>query len=80
MAFEGELVKLNNGRWARFQRCQVSGGDGYQSSMLVAVELDGRYQQMLDEAHGELLGSKRAPSRLSLDADGSLQVTEAAAY
>lgn len=83
MAYEGELVKLNNGRWARFQRCQVSGGDGYQASMLVAVELDARYQQMLDEAQGELLDGRRSPVRMSLDADGkgelALHLTEAAA-
>ena len=23
MAYDGELVKMANGRWARFQRCQV---------------------------------------------------------
>ena len=23
MAYEGELVKMENGRWARFQRCSI---------------------------------------------------------
>lgn len=84
MAFEGELVKLNNGRWARFQRCQVAEGAGITTSLLVAVELDERYQRMLEEAHGELLESKRQPVRMSLDADGkgeyALQISEAIAY
>lgn len=83
MAFEGELVKLSNGRWARFQRCQVAAAEGYQTSLLVAVELSDRYQQMLDEAHGELLEARRAPLRMSLDpnANGelSLHLSEAAA-
>ena len=80
MAFEGELVKLSNGRWARFQRCRVTDAGAYQPTVLVAVELDAKYQQMLDEVHGELLESKRAPVRMSLDPNESgelsLQVSE----
>ena len=83
MAFEGELVKLSNGRWARFQRCQLTDGGGYQPSMLMAVELEEKYQRMLDSAHGQLLESHRAPVRMSLDRDGSgqlaLQIDSAAA-
>ena len=71
MAFEGELVKLSNGKWARFQRCRVTDGGGYQPTVLVAVELEMKYQQMLDEVQGELLESKRAPVRMSLDPDAS---------
>jgi hypothetical protein len=43
----GELVKLGDGRWARFQQCEVSGTG---LSILVAVELDERTQRLLDAA------------------------------
>jgi len=43
----GELVKLGDGRWARFQQCEVSGTG---LSILVAVELDARTQRLLDAA------------------------------
>jgi hypothetical protein len=46
MAFEGELVKMANGRWARFQSCRLSSAPG---SILVAVELDERLQRLLEE-------------------------------
>jgi len=49
----GELVKLGDGRWARYQQCAVSGTG---LSMLVAVELDERTQRLLDAAE---LGSAR---------------------
>ena len=57
MAYDGELVKMANGRWARFQRCQVyrSGGEAAsETMMLIAVELDERYQKLLEEAAGSL--------------------------
>ncbi len=47
MADIGELVKLGDGRWARFQQCEVSGTG---LSILVAVELDDRTQRLLDAA------------------------------
>ena len=40
MAYEGELVKLGNGRWARFSQVKVD-GTVQESSILVAVELEG---------------------------------------
>jgi len=43
----GELVKLGDGRWARYQQCAVSGTG---LSILVAVELDERTQRLLDAA------------------------------
>jgi len=44
----GELVKLGDGRWARYQQCAVSDTGGL--SILVAVELDERTQRLLDAA------------------------------
>jgi len=43
----GELVKLGDGRWARYQQLAVSGTG---LSILVAVELDARTQRLLDAA------------------------------
>ncbi|EPX64663.1 hypothetical protein D187_000085 [Cystobacter fuscus DSM 2262] len=57
MAYDGELVKMANGRWARFQRCQVyrpGVDDAGETMMLIAVELDERYQRLLDEAADSL--------------------------
>jgi len=57
MAYDGELVKMANGRWARFQRCQVyrpGVDDAGETMMLIAVELDERYQRLLDEASDSL--------------------------
>ena len=51
MADVGELVKLGDGRWARYQHCPVvveSGTGGL--ALLVAVELDERTQRLLDAA------------------------------
>ena len=47
MADIGELVKLGDGRWARYQQLEVSGTG---LSILVAVELDERTQRLLDAA------------------------------
>lgn len=47
MADIGELVKLGDGRWARYQQLEVSGTG---LSILVAVELDARTQRLLDAA------------------------------
>ncbi len=43
----GELVKLGDGRWARYQQLEVAGTG---LSILVAVELDDRTQRLLDAA------------------------------
>lgn len=51
MANDGDLVKMENGRWARFQQMPVSAADGtdFQAlSILVAVELDETWQARLD--------------------------------
>jgi|GEM_PF-4801348 len=53
MAYEGELVKLENGRWARFQRCLVQGATAEaaeHTSILVAVELGDEQQSLLKAA------------------------------
>src|SRR5256885_1245470 len=57
MAYEGELVKMENGRWARFRRCSIVNAghqDGDELAILVAVELDERYQDVLDAAEKSL--------------------------
>ncbi|HTS82980.1 MAG TPA: hypothetical protein VMH40_20450 [Myxococcaceae bacterium] len=54
----GELVKLGDGRWARYQQCEVSSTGGL--SILVAVELDERSQRLLDAAE---LGSTGEPEQ-----------------
>ncbi|HEX8701501.1 MAG TPA: hypothetical protein VF815_21920 [Myxococcaceae bacterium] len=57
MAYDGELVKMENGRWARFQRCRVyrpGVEDAGETMLLIAVELEDRYQRMLDEVADSL--------------------------
>ena len=51
MADVGELVKLGDGRWARYQQVPVV-ADGRPSglALLVAVELEERTQRLLDAA------------------------------
>jgi hypothetical protein len=56
MAYEGELVKMENGRWAKFTRCWLYSSDGSGTSLppvLIAVELDEEAQQALEAQHGE---------------------------
>jgi hypothetical protein len=82
MAYDGELVKMENGRWARFSRCQVRNA-GHQDSdemeILVAVELEDRYQELLSSAESsiEAYRHKGIPvtMRLEPDADGKLSLT-----
>lgn len=57
MAYDGELVKMKNGRWARFQRCTLyrpGVKDAGETMLLIAVELEERYQRLLEEAAGSL--------------------------
>jgi hypothetical protein len=73
MAYDGELVKMANGRWARFQRCQVyrpDVDDAGETMMLIAVELDERYQHLLDEASASLADYRHRgiPVQATLDA------------
>ena len=65
MADIGELVKLGDGRWARYQQLAVSGTG---LSILVAVELDDRTQRMLDAAEfGTALEMDEARASPSLE-------------
>jgi hypothetical protein len=57
MAYEGELVKLGNGRWARFQRCRIHNSghqESDQTTLLVAVELDDEQQALLRAAEDSI--------------------------
>ena len=75
MAFDGELVKMENGRWARFSRCQVCNAghqDTDEMDILVAVELEDRYQELLQAAETsiEAYRQKGIPVSVRLDPDG----------
>ena len=75
MAHDGELVKMENGRWARFSRCQVCNAghqDTDEMDILVAVELEDRYQELLQAAESsiEAYRQKGIPVSVRLDADG----------
>ncbi|MGQ0504947.1 MAG: hypothetical protein ACT4TC_06465 [Myxococcaceae bacterium] len=78
MAYEGELVKMGNGRWARFQSCSVTDAMPGQRhlSILVAVELNDHYQQLLDEAQDSVESYRRQgiPVHVSIDPDGQGKV------
>ncbi len=82
MAYDGELVKMENGRWARFQRCTICNA-GHQDTdeleLLVAVELDEHYQEMLDAAEHSLASYRQrgipVQVRLSPDGKGKLTVS-----
>jgi len=84
MASEGELVRMQNGRWARFQRCAVYGLiDSERSApgldgVLVAVELGDSYQHMLDAAEDSLRGYRQRgipiQLRLNWNGDGKLSL------
>lgn len=66
MADIGELVKLGDGRWARYQQIAVNGTG---LSILVAVELDERTQRLLDAAEfgsARELDAPRESPRLEL--------------
>ncbi len=75
MAYEGELVKMDNGKWARFQRCVIANA-GHQDSgpmtILVAVELDEHYQDLLNAAEDSLESYRERgiPVQIRLDPDG----------
>lgn len=81
MAYDGELVRMENGRWARFQHCAILNAghpDHEGPSFLVAVELDESLQSALNAAHASVESYRRRgiPVRVSLDegAPGRVQV------
>lgn len=82
MAYDGELVKMQNGRWARFQRCQVyrpGVADAGETMLLIAVELEERYQRLLDEASDSLARYRHqgipVQAQLGQDAQGQEHLT-----
>jgi len=80
MAYEGELVRMENGRWARFQRCSIVNAghqDGDEFAILVAVELDERYQDVLDAAEKSLESYRERgiPVQIKLDPDGKGKIS-----
>jgi hypothetical protein len=77
MAYDGELVKMENGRWARFQRCRVyrpGVEDAGETMLLIAVELEDRYQQLLDAVADSLAQYRRQgiPVQMQLDTQGGI--------
>lgn len=58
MAYVGELVKMENGRWARFSRLKIANAghpdSDQDTTILVAVELDQANQELLREAEEAL--------------------------
>ncbi len=75
MAYDGELVKMENGRWARFQQCSICNA-GHQDSdpltLLVAVELPEHYQDLLNAAEDSLARYRERgiPVQVRIDPDG----------
>ncbi len=74
MAYDGELVRMENGRWARYQHCAILNAghpDHEGPSVLVAVELDDSLQTALNAAHASLESYRRRgiPVRVRLDDD-----------
>ncbi len=76
MAYDGELVRMGNGRWARFQECSATEG-GVSGSILVAVELDDHYQELLNAAADSLESYRKRgiPVHVSIDPDGKGKVS-----
>jgi hypothetical protein len=56
MAYDGQVVKLEDGRWARFEHRTVLGArqGSWDGAILVAVEVDDACQKMLDAAEASL--------------------------
>ena len=76
MAVEGQLVKLGNGRWARFRQLPVYAGDVRGAlTLLTAVELDQRTQELLEAAEISLDAYRQRGFEMDvrLDADGSVR-------
>jgi hypothetical protein len=78
MAYDGELVKMENGRWARFQRCRVHRPgveDAGETMMLIAVELEERYQRMLEAVADSLAQYRRQGIPVQVRMDEAQGVT-----
>jgi hypothetical protein len=80
MAYDGQVVKLEDGRWARFEHRKVLGSKqgSWDSVILVAVEVDDACQKMLDAAEASLEESYQRGIAMNLtltpDAMGQMSV------
>ncbi|MFN0062957.1 MAG: hypothetical protein ACKVPX_10625 [Myxococcaceae bacterium] len=76
MAYLGEVVRMANGRWARFEAFASIGAPA--PAVLAAVELEERFQQALDAAQPSLEQYRKEGSkvrlRLETDAAGGVHV------
>ena len=76
MATEGQLVKLDNGRWARFRQLPVYAGETREAlTLLAAVEVDQSTQELLDAAEVSLDAYRQRGFEMDvrLDADGTVR-------
>jgi len=83
MANDGDLVKMENGRWARFQQMPVSAANGtnFQAlSILVAVELDETWQARLEGEGGQLIDLDPAVNSLEKSSGQPIDAELQAAY
>jgi hypothetical protein len=81
MACEGQLVKLGNGRWARFHHLPVYAGDVREAlTLLAAVELDQGTQELLEAAEVSLDAYRLRGFEMDvrLDADGKVRFEQRA--
>jgi len=80
MAYEGELVKMENGRWRASSGCSIVNAghqDADEYAILVAVELDERYQDVLDAAEKSLESYRERgiPVQIKLDPEGKGKIS-----
>jgi hypothetical protein len=76
MANEGQLVKLDNGRWARFRQLPVYAGETREAlTLLTAVELDEPTQELLEAAEVSLDAYRQRGFEMDvrLDAEGNVR-------
>ena len=81
MADEGQLVKLGNGRWARFRQLPVYAGDVRAAlTLLAAVELDQATQELLEAAEVSLDAYRLRGFEMDvrLDAEGHVRFEQRA--
>jgi hypothetical protein len=81
MAYVGELVKMSNGRWARFTRLKIANAghpdSDQETTILVAVELDTANQDLLREAEEALETYRRRAEERDLEEEELPQYSEA---
>jgi hypothetical protein len=81
MADEGQLVKLGNGRWARYRQLPVYAGEQRGAlTLLAAVELDQHTQEVLEAAEVSLDAYRLRGFEmdLRLDQDGKVRFEQRA--